>query len=152
MPVTRRLSPCCWSGAAYGGQGRAVPADVVLLMRAEHERLLALASLWASDVGQPAGALRQALRAHVGAVSAEVAPLLRTVPSPAAVRSWLRDLERTGTLVVEGGEQVVADVARRMVQVEEGCVLPLLGRALPVQARREMGDRYRAVRDAPSGP
>jgi hypothetical protein len=64
---------------------------------------------------------------------------------------WLGDLQRTSTLVAESGEQALADVARRLVQVEEGCVLPLLGRALPVQARREMGDRYRSVRDASGG-
>jgi hypothetical protein len=150
MPVIRPLSPHCWSDGLDGGQGRAVAADVVLLMRAEHERMLTLASLWASEVDAPAGALRQALRAHLAAVSAEVAPLLRTVRCPAAVRSWLRDLERSSALVVEGGEQAVADVARRLVQVEEGCVLPMLGRALPVQARREMGDRYRVVRDGPA--
>jgi hypothetical protein len=128
-----------------------VPLDLVLLLRAEHERLLALAGPPVTDVAQPVGALRHALQAHLGAVSAEVAPVLRTLPCPVAVGSWLRDLERTGTLVVAGGEQALADMARRMVQVEEGCVLPLLGRAVPVQARREMGARYRAVRDAPSG-
>jgi hypothetical protein len=119
-------------------------ADVLVALRAQHERILHLAGAVADEVVSPADDLRRLVCQHITAATSEIVPLVDTVPGVSAVGMWARGLTRMGGVAAGGGDEAVRDVARRLVQLEEAFLVPALGRLLPLAERRRLGELYRA--------
>jgi hypothetical protein len=119
-------------------------ADVLVALRAQHERILHLAAAVADEVASPVDDLRAIVCQHVAAAASEIVPLVDTVPGVSAVAMWARDLTRMGAVAAAGGDEAVRDVARRLVQLEEAFLVPTLGRLLSPAERRRLGALYQA--------
>lgn len=119
--------------------------DVLLVLRAQHERLLRMAGAVTGGIVDPVDDLRRAVRDHVAAAGTEIAPLVDRVPGSAAVATWATELQRVGAVAAAGGDEAVRDVTHRLVQLEEAFVVPALGRLLSPAERRRLGGAYRAL-------
>jgi hypothetical protein len=119
--------------------------DVLLVLRAQHERLLRMAGAMTGGIVEPVDDLRRAVRDHVAAAGSEIAPLVDRVPGSSAVATWAHELQRVGAVAAAGGDEAVRDVTHRLVQLEEAFVVPALGRLLSPAERRRLGAAYLAL-------
>ena len=123
-------------------------SDIELVLRSEHRDLLRLADRCgraSRGFQDPAADLQGRLRAHVAAVSEgplDVVSALGANALPDALEEARAALDGSAT-----GE-VLAREARRLVEVEQAELLPILAERVPLPVRRWMGQVFRIRRDA----
>lgn len=138
--VEERTAAYARRGAGYGS-GMAV--DITLVLRSEHRRLRQLIDRCGRPrrgFGDPVADLRAALRAHVGAASTEVYPL---VPAD-------DDLDRVRALSTSESwsREALVEAAEELIAVEQKQVVGVLAEAVEPGRRRRMGKAFRMRRDA----
>ncbi len=124
-------------------------SDVVLLLRSQHRRMLALlerCERTSRGLHDPVAQLRRELAAHVSAAGEEIAAAAPRGERPPA--QWVADLDRVGDLAVDAGVPDLRLATRGLVQTEEHVLVPWLQQALTVDERRRVGKLYRVRRDS----
>lgn len=126
-------------------------SDVVLLLRSEHRRLLALVERCertARGLHDPVAQLRRELWAHAAAAGEEI-----TAAAPRGERppeQWVATLDRVADLAADAAVPALRRVTTALVQTEDRVLLPWLGQALTLDERRRVGKLYRVRRDSHS--
>jgi hypothetical protein len=125
--------------------------DIVLVLRSEHRRLLRLCDrcgLSSRGFHDPLGDLRNAMRAHIVAASAEIYP---TAALMRGQDDWLGARLAQIRWVVQSEDMAVDRIvgaAHHLMAMEEQHVIDVLAESMEVPERRRMGKVFRIRRDA----